>query len=662
MSKKQKYDASAVKVLKGLEHIQKRPGMYTDPIDPHHISCEVIDNASDEILGGFANNCFITLHRDGSLEVTDDGRGVPVDLHPDYKLPAIQILFLEMNSGGKFDNGGESAYGVSGGLHGVGVKATNALSRRLEVRVKRDGKVHYISFENGLLCEELNVIGECPENETGTTVRFWPDPVYFDSEDFPIDKLVTAVKAKAILLAGSTFRLTVKGKDDETEDKVTEWHYEDGITEYILNQLVGSVHTPVYVDKHYWETDDHEVNKKGEGIEWGLSFVKAGKNFRSSHVNLVVTPDGGTHVAGFERGVFEAVKNFCNSNALMPKGVELRRQDVASNMSFLVSAKCVETKFRGQTKEELLSRHMVALSEFCVKAKMESWLSKNHSVGLDIANMSIENAQARMKEEKKDVVRKSGSATSPLPDKLSDCTSKVRSDIEVFIVEGDSAGGSAKMGRCRKTQAIMPLKGKPINAWDITSDNALTNQEIADLSVVLGVKPHTLTDDPKEVLSKLRYERCIVLADADVDGHHISTLVTANVLRHFPHLITQGHYCIAQPPLFSVEAKKQGKLKPQKHYVQDEVERDRKVIQLKKEGYSEEKIQINRFKGLGEMNPDQLAETALDPDSRTLIIPQVDNDGILYLIKELDFLFAKKETSARKSWISQNGNFENYLD
>ncbi|CAH7376872.1 DNA topoisomerase 4 subunit B [Vibrio chagasii] len=710
MTDKSNYDASSIGVLKGLEPVRERPGMYTDPTTPNHIAHEVIDNASDEILGGYATKCDIKLHNDGSLSVSDNGRGIPVDIHPEHGMSAVEMVFTQLHSGGKFNKSDSSAYAFSGGLHGVGVTVTNALSTKLEVEVKRNGKIHFIRFVNGEAEKKVKKIGECEKHDTGTTVRFWPDPKYFTSVDFLTDKLKKLCLAKAILLGGSYFTFTVEAKEpqkiefvetstedlkagseheveavldnanykiematedaeldseselvnSELKDEVTNWHFENGMPDFMAQQLESSIHTPVYHDSHFWDNSEHNTYNKGEGLEWSLSFIQHGKHFRESYVNLVVTRYGGTHVSGFEKGVFEAVKAFCAANALVPKGVELRREDVTSKLSYLLSSKCLDPMFKGQTKEELLTRHMSGLSEWSVKAKFESWLSKNFEVGTDIANLAIEAAQTRLKTEKKLVVRKTGTTTSPLPDKLSDCTSKIRKEIEVFIVEGDSAGGSAKMGRCRRTQAVMPLKGKPINAWDISSEDSLTNQELADLSIVLGVKPHTLEDNPSEVLEKLRYQRAIVLADADVDGHHIATLVTANVIKHFPHIITQGHFAIAQPPLFKVECRKFRKLKAQKHYVQDEPERDRMIDKLIGQGYPEDRISISRFKGLGEMNPDQLAETSLDKDTRVLVVPQIDQDGIVFLRQELNYLFAKKETKARREWISTEGDFEKF--
>lgn len=677
MSKEQQtedlYGADAIEVFEGIEHVRIRPAMYTQVDSPTHIAQEVIDNATDEILAKFASECNVTIHEDGSMTVTDNGRGIPVDIHRKKKIPAVEVIFTEMNSGGKFSKGDDkSAYDFSGGLHGVGVTVTNALSEYIEVTVKRGGKIHFIRFENGKAVKQPNekstvsIIGECPTEEKGTSVRFKPEGKYFDSPLFNVDRLRRLLKAKAVLLKDSVITLKVEGSEDYKSREET-WSYSEGMKEYLVEQLEkSSKHsdaefTPVYADSMFIEDGEAYTNySKGEGVSWALSFLNGASNIRESYVNLVPTRLGGTHVTGFEKGVFEAVKAFANRNALVPKGLELRREDVTSRLSFLVSANVLEPKFQGQTKEQLLNADFNGLAELCIKGNFDNWLQNNFEIGVQITEGAIQNAQERAKAEKKIVIRKTNSVTSPLPDKLSDCTSKDPMSREVFIVEGDSAGGSAKQARCKITQAIMPLKGKPTNAWDFNMDAVLGSEEIADISTVIGVRPHTLEDDPKEVLKGLRYKLMIVLADADIDGYHISTLVTGIIVKHFPHMITGGHFAICQTPLYRIEVRNKGKLKGGKFYVQDDKERDSLIKKLYAKGFDDSKISTSRFKGLGEMNPDQLSETALSPDTRTLIIPQLNVEEIRALRERLDPLLAKKRSDDRRRWIEREGDFDKF--
>ncbi|WP_210498556.1 ATP-binding protein [Vibrio crassostreae] len=663
----QNYSAKDIKVYKGLDHVRKRPAMYTEIDDPTHIGQEVIDNATDEILANFASQCDVTIHSDGSMSVTDNGRGIPVDMHPEEKVSAAEVIFTQMNSGGKFEKEGkDSAYQFSGGLHGVGVTVTNALSHKVEVTVKKDGKIHYLEFNEGTTNKEkgaktaVQIVGECDPSETGTVVRFYPNAKYFDSPLFNVERLKRLLKGKAVLLANSVINFKVEESEDYKAFEET-WSFVEGLKDYLTAQLDKTDHTSVYSDEMYITNEDDYANfNESEGIKWAVSFVRHGGNYRESYVNLVPTKSGGTHVAGFERGVFEAIKLFASRNALVPKGVELRRDDATSRMSYILSANVLDPAFKGQTKEQLHNKEIANLSELCIKANLDNWLQNNYEVGVEIAEIAVANAQARIKSEKTIVVRKTNSIVAPLPDKLSDCTSKNPMDREVFIVEGDSAGGSAKQGRCRITQAIMPLKGKPQNTWNKTLEDVLGSEEIADLSTVLGVKPHTLEDDPEEILKKLRYRLAIVLADADIDGHHITVLVTGVIVKHFPFLITHGHFAICQTPLYRVEAKKKGKLKGGKFYVQDDKEKDKLIKKLVNKGYDESKMSVSRFKGLGEMNPDQLSETALSPDTRTLIIPEMDADGIVELRKRLDPLLCKKRSDDRKEWIEREGDFEKF--
>lgn len=661
------YGAKNIKVLKGLEHVRRRPGMYTTTEDPTHIAQEVIDNVSDEILGGYATKCNVTIHADGSMSVEDDGRGIPIDIHPTEGIPAVEVIFTEMNSGGKFDNSDEdSAYKFSGGLHGVGVTVTNALSHKIEVLVKKDGEVFKIVFIEGIAVKNPETgtsvakIGTCPVEERGTTVTFIPDSKYFDSPLFNLDKLRRLMKGKAILLDGSVFSLEVEESDDYKQQKHY-WTFQGGAKAYLEEQMSKFDHTEVDQNEHYIENNEDYANyNKGEGIKWALCFSKLGSTHKESYVNLVPTKLGGTHVTGFERGIYEAVKMFADRNALLPKGVEIRREDVTNRASYILSASILEPSFQGQTKERLNNKEFAGLSELCIKNNFDNWLQINFETGKEIAEIAIESAQERMKAERKVVIRKTNSITSPLPDKLSDCTSKNPMEKEVFIVEGDSAGGSAKQARCKVTQAIMPLKGKPINAWDMDEAKVLSSEEIADVSTVMGVRPHKKTDDPKETLKDLRYNRIIVLADADIDGYHICVLFTGIILKHFPHIITEGHFAICQTPLYKIEVKSKGKLKGGKHYVQDDSEKEKLIANLLKKGFDESKISVSRFKGLGEMNPDQLAETALSPDTRELIIPKISVDELDGVIAGMDNLLSKRRIEERKAWIAKDGDFDKF--
>lgn len=658
------YDANKMKVLKGMEPVRKRPGMYTDTSDPNHILQEVVDNGSDEILGGHASKIDVIIHKDGSATVIDNGRGIPVGMNDEEGITGVVLAYTSMHGGGKFENeSGESAYGFSGGLHGVGVTVTNALSHKVEVTVKQGGKIYYTLFENGEVIEDVKVIGKCAKKDTGTEVRFWPNEIYFDKAKFDKEKAISTCKAKALLLANSEVSLTIESKKDGVEDEKFFWSYPEALTSGFIESLDGKDYLQVYRDEMFIENDEDYANySAGEGIEWAITFVKSGGNTKHSYVNLVPTRSGGTHETGFFTGIFESVKSYVNAHSMLPKGVDLTREDIVGNLSFILSAKIKDPRFQGQTKEKLTNPYVKSLSEACIKSKFENWLHMNPDAANEIAAMVISNAQDRLKEESKIVIRKSNGVTQPLPDKLSDCTGKDPKKNELFIVEGDSAGGSAKQGRDKKTQAIMPLKGKPVNAWELTEAKLLSNQEIHDIAIVFGVQPHKLEDDPKEVLKNLRYHLIMSLTDADVDGYHIEVLFTAIIIQHFPHLITHGHYGICQTPLYKIQAK--GKVKgigtDPRYYVLTEDEKESTVNNLKKHGVKSDKIIINRFKGLGEMNPKQLFETSLDPDTRTVLVPKLTSEELLEFRKEINFMLSEKTIAERREWISNEGDFEKY--
>ncbi|MFA6313924.1 MAG: DNA topoisomerase IV subunit B [Sterolibacterium sp.] len=649
---KQAYDESSFRVLKGLEPVRERPGMYTDTSSPTHILQEVIDNSADEALAGFARNIHVLLHQDGSASVTDDGRGIPIGLHPDERIPVVVLAFNRLHAGGKFDKReGNSAYAFSGGLHGVGVAVTNALSLRIDVEVRRDGKIHEVSFsKGGENVSEITIAGEC-KKQTGTRVRIWPDAKYFDSPKFNLASLERVMRSKAVLLPGVSVSLAIEQADGSITSQ--SWNYPDGIRGYLAD-LAGDNEpiAPVFAGERYATEDgDYAI---GEGAAWALGWYPESVP-SESYVNLIPTPLGGTHDSGLRAGVFEAVKSFVEHHALLPRGVKMQQEDVCGKMAYILSVRLLDPQFQGQIKEKLNSREAVKLVAGIVRDLLESWLNGHVEHGKLIAELAIRQALSRQKSAQKVEKRKS-SGVAVLPGKLSDCESEDIAVNEVFLVEGDSAGGSAKQGRDRETQAILPLRGKVQNAYEIDAGQLYANREIHDIAVALGVEPHA-PDAPDSVLNNLRYGKTIIMADADVDGSHIQTLLLTLFYRHFPKLIAQGHIWIAQPPLYRVDVSAQGKGKPARRlYALDEGELEAIRERLAKEKVRPDHIEIGRFKGLGEMNPQQLRETSMDPATRRMLRVAMRPGAEQETREMFTLLMAKGESGGRRVWMEQKGS------
>lgn len=620
------YDASAIEVLSGLEPVRKRPGMYTDTTRPNHLAQEVIDNSVDEAIAGHARVIEVTLYKDASLEVIDDGRGMPVDLHPEEGIPGVEVILSKLHAGGKFSN---KNYQFSGGLHGVGVSVVNALSRHIEIWIKRDGQEHNIAFANGEKVSELEPIGKVGRNNTGTRIRFWPDPQFFDSPKFSVRQLMHVLRAKAVLCPG----LKVIFNEEATGEK-HEWHYEDGLKDYLLDALQGTKLLPE-------DPFVGEMSAENEAASWAVVWLpEGGETVNESYVNLIPTAQGGTHVNGLRTGLTDAVREFCEFRNLLPRGVKLTPDDVWNGVAFILSVKLGDPQFSGQTKERLSSRECAAFVSGIVKDSFGLWLNQHTDIGEAIAELAINSAQNRLRAGRK-VQRKKVTQGPALPGKLADCASVDPSRSELFLVEGDSAGGSAKQARDREFQAIMPLRGKILNSWEVDSIDVSASQEVHDIAVAIGVEPGS--DD----LSKLRFGKICILADADSDGLHIATLLCALFVRHFRKLVTEGHVFVAMPPLFRIDVGKQV------FYALDEAEKQGTLDRIKAEKLKG-KVSIQRFKGLGEMNPKQLRETTIDPDTRRLVQltvdPGDDTNGML------DMLLAKKRASDRKSWLQEKGN------
>ena len=646
------YDESSFRVLKGLEPVRERPGMYTRTDSPAHIIQEVIDNAADEALGGFAKKIHVTLHLDGSVTIADDGRGIPVGLHPDEGVPVVVLAFTRLHAGGKFDKReGNSAYAFSGGLHGVGVSVTNALSTRIEVEVRREGKIHRIDFaDGGETISPVRVEGDCGR-QTGTRVRVWPDGKYFESPRVPMNELERLLRSKAVLLSGVAVRLDIEQADGPALSKT--WSYPEGLAGY-LKELAGDVEAvaPIFTADKYAAKDDPTF-AAGEGAAWALAWFESAVP-SESYVNLIPTVNGGTHESGLRAGVFEAMKSFIDHHTLLPRGVKLQQEDVCGRMSFVLSARLLDPQFQGQVKEKLNSREAVKLVSSQLRDPFEIWLNNHVEAGRAIAELSIKQALARQKSAQK-VEKKKTSGVAVLPGKLSDCESEDLADNELFLVEGDSAGGSAKMARNKETQAILPLRGKVQNAWEIDPDRLFANAEIHDIAVALGVDAHKADSDVD--LSGLRYGKVVIMTDADVDGAHIQTLLLTLFFRHFPKLIERGHVYVAQPPLYRVDVPAQGKKRPPRRlYALDEGELAAIRERLEKEGFKPDAIEIGRFKGLGEMNPDQLRETTMDPATRRVLPVKVRSGALQDTLKMFTLLMGKGEASGRRAWMEEKGD------
>lgn len=620
------YNAEDIEVLTGLDPVKKRPGMYTDTSRPNHLAQEVIDNSVDEALAGHARRVDVTLHKDGSLSVCDDGRGMPVDIHPEQGLPGVEVILSTLHAGGKFSN---NNYQFSGGLHGVGVSVVNALSDRLDVTVKRGGNVHQIQFANGDKTSDLAVVDSCGQRNTGTILRFWPNPEYFDSVKFSVSRLRHVLRAKAVLCSG----LTMSFYDENTSESL-EWYYEDGLKDYIADAL------------HGWEVLPLEpfigaFSAENEAVDWAVQWLPdGGEVVQESYVNLIPTPQGGTHVNGLRTGLLEAMREFCEFRNLLPRGVKLTPDDIWDRCSFVLSSKMADPQFSGQTKDRLSSREVAAFIAGVVKDAFSLWLNQHTEEAEKLAELCILHAQRRMRASKK-VVRKKITQGPALPGKLADCSSDEPEQCEIFLVEGDSAGGSAKQARNRENQAIMPLRGKILNTWEVESQEILGSQEVHDISVALGVDPGL------ESVDDLRYHKVCILADADSDGLHIATLLCALFVRHFRPLVASGHVYVAMPPLFRIDVGKDV------YYALDDAERQGILDRIEAEG-KRGKVNVQRFKGLGEMNPPQLRETTMDPDTRRLVQltlePGDDTNSVL------DMLLAKKRSPDRRQWLETKGN------
>jgi topoisomerase-4 subunit B len=648
-TKTSKYAEASIRVLKGLEPVKQRPGMYTRTESPLHVIQEVIDNAADEALAGFGKRIALTLHGDGSVSVEDDGRGIPFGLHPEEGVPVVEIVFTRLHAGGKFDKGGGGAYSFSGGLHGVGVSVTNALAKRLAVTVYREGQVATMAFSGGDVVEKQALRrATAADRKQGTTVRVWPDPKYFDSAELPRAELVHLLRSKAVLMPGVTVTLA----QEKTGDVQT-WLYQGGLRDYLMQSLPADPLIPLFEGEHYAEAGDSENNAEGEGAAWCVAFTEDGATLRESYVNLIPTVAGGTHEAGLKDGLFSAVKGFIEMHALQPKGVKLMPDDVFSRASFVLSAKVLDPQFQGQTKERLNSRDALRLVSGYTRPALELWLNQHVEQGKKLAELVIKQAQTRQRASQK-VEKRRGSGVAVLPGKLTDCESRDLGLNEVFLVEGDSAGGSAKMGRNKETQAILPLRGKVLNAWEVERDRLFANNEIHDIAVAVGVDPHGPNDSPD--FSGLRYGKVCILSDADVDGSHIQVLLLTLFFRHFPQLIERGHVYVAKPPLYRVDAPARGKKPAAKIYALDDGELDATLDKLRKEGAREGSWSISRFKGLGEMSAEQLWETTLNPDTRRLLRVACGELDFAATGDALTKLMGKGEAAARRELMEIHGD------
>jgi topoisomerase IV subunit B len=641
------YSEGSIRVLKGLEPVKQRPGMYTRTDNTLHVIQEVIDNAADESLAGYGKRIKTTLHSDGSVSIEDDGRGIPFGLHPEEKAPVIELVYTRLHAGGKFDKGTGGAYSFSGGLHGVGVSVTNALAKRLEVTTYREGQVARIVFSGGDVIEKLHLRKlQEGDRRQGTTVRVWPDPKYFESSALPMAELAHLLRSKAVLMPGVTVSLV----NERTKDTQT-WQYKGGLRDYLMQTLTGEPVIPLFEGEGF--AKDNENFAEGEGALWCVAFTEDGQPVRESYVNLIPTSAGGTHESGLRDGLFNAVKSFVDLHSLPPKGVKLLPEDVFARASYVLSAKVLDPQFQGQIKERLNSRDAVRLVSSFVRPALELWLNQHVEYGKKLAELAIKAAQSRQKAGQK-VEKRKGSGVAVLPGKLTDCESRDITHNEVFLVEGDSAGGSAKMGRDKECQAVLPLRGKVLNTWEVERDRLFANTEIHDIAVAIGVDPHGPDDTPD--LSGLRYGKICILSDADVDGSHIQVLLLTLFFRHFPKLIDTGHVYIARPPLFRVDAPARGKKPASKTYALDEGELTAILDKLRKEGVREGAWNISRFKGLGEMSAEQLWETTLNPDTRRLLPVLLGKLDFLATESLITKLMGKGEAAARRELMELHGD------
>ena len=620
------YNAQSLEVLEGLEPVRRRPGMYTDTTRPNHLAQEVIDNSVDEALAGYAKFIKVELYQDGSLSVEDDGRGMPTDIHPEFKQTGIELILTRLHAGGKFST---SNYQVSGGLHGVGISVVNALSTRVEVTVWREGSQFDMAFENGAVVTSLEESVSSNKRKRGTKVHFWADGSYFDTPKFNVKQLKHNLKAKAVLSAGLTIEFT-----DHINDEKIVWQFTDGVVEYLTEQLDGLETLPP--EPFYYNHDAKEGERAG--VTFALSWLpEGGTPVQESYVNLIPTAQGGTHVNGLRTGILEALREFCDIHNLLPRSVKLTAEDVWDGINYILSLKFSEPQFSGQTKERLSSREAAGAVQALAKDAFSLWLNQHADLGAQIAELAINKAGRRLKSAKK-VARKKITQGPALPGKLADCRGDLRDGAEIFLVEGDSAGGSAKQARDRHYQAILPLRGKILNTWEVSSDTVLSSQEIHDIAIAIGVDP------APEDLSELRYDKVCILADADSDGLHIATLICALFVKHFPALVNAGHLYVAMPPLYRVDIGKEV------HYALDEPE----LTHILSAVPGNKKAQITRFKGLGEMSAEQLRETTMNRDTRRLV--QLDMDDMVLTNSVMDMLLAKKRSADRKSWLEDKGN------
>ncbi len=620
-----RYNAADIEVLSGLDPVKRRPGMYTDTTRPNHLAQEVVDNAVDEALAGHAGTIEVALHADGSCEVSDDGRGMPVDIHPEEKIPGVELILTRLHAGGKFSN---KNYTFSGGLHGVGVSVVNALSSRVDVHIKRDGNEYRMTFAHGDRTSKLETVGSVGKKNTGTRLRFWPDPTYFDTPKFNLRSLKHLLRAKAVLCPGLTVRLF-----DQASGEREEWRYENGLRDYLKGELAGIELLPpdLFVGGLARDT---------EIVDWAVAWVPDGELVQESYVNLIPTAQHGTHVNGLRTGFTDALREFCDFRNLLPRGVKLAPEDVWDRVAFVLSLKMTDPQFSGQTKERLSSRQAAGFIEGAAHDAFSLWLNQHTAFGERIAQLAIERASARLKTEKQ-ITRKKVTQGPALPGKLADCISQDLSRTELFLVEGDSAGGSARQARDKDFQAILPLRGKILNTWEVASGSVLASTEVHDLAVAIGCDPG------KDDIGGLRYGKVIILADADSDGLHIATLLTALFLKHFPALVSAGNIFVAMPPLFRVDVGKQV------FYALDEEEKRLLLERIEREKIKGA-VNVTRFKGLGEMNPQQLRESTIHPDTRRLVQLTIEDDAGTRSL--MDMLLAKKRAPERKSWLESKGD------